>query len=74
MAHWFFDPFGIGVDMDTVRAVSPQSGSGQYDGYYMIFLTIIVSGSPAWEMTMLYNDKETRDTILRAMSERLITL
>ena len=74
MPHWFFDPFGIGVELDTIKTVSPVTGSGQYDGLYMIQLTIIVPGSPAWEMTMLYNDKDTRDNIMMVLRDRLLAL
>lgn len=74
MPHWFFDPFGIGVDLDTVRTLSPMEGSGKFDGCSMVTLTVIVPGSPAWEMTMIYNDKDTRDKILQVMRERLLAL
>ena len=74
MAHWYFDPFNIGVDLDMVRTLSPINGSGQYDGYYMIQLQVIVPGSPVADMTMLYNEKETRDLILTVMRERLLGL
>ena len=74
MPHWFFDPFGIGVELDSIRAMSLHDGKDEYDGCYVISLTIIVAGSKPWEMSMLYNQRDTRDSIAAVMRERLQAL